>query len=182
MSPASESDLARRAAKGDQAAFAELVRIHQQAVYNVAFRMLGDVHDAEDAAQEAFLRAYKFFDSFDLERPLAPWLKRITLNVCLNHLEAERPDSSLDNDLPPPKDPHPGPEAQTATRQREERIRAEILRLPPRYRAVIELRHFQDMRYDEIAQALKRPLSAVKSDLFRARKLLAERLKDIRGQ
>jgi len=182
MSPAPESDLALRAINGDQAAFAEIVSLHQQAVYNVAYRMLGDVHDAEDAAQDAFLRAYKFFDRFDVDRPLAPWLKRITMNVCLNRLNAEVPASSLDDDLPPPRDPHPGPEAQTATRQREERIRAEILRLPPRYRAVIELRHFQDMSYDEIARALKRPLSDVKSDLFRARKLLAERLKDSRNQ
>ena len=181
MSPAPESELARRAANGDQAAFSEIVRLNQQAVYNVAYRMLGDVHDAEDAAQDAFLRAYKFFDRFDVDRPLAPWLKRITMNVCLNRLNAEVPASSLDDDLPPPRDPHPGPEAQTATRQREERIRAEILRLPPRYRAVIELRHFQDMSYDEIARALKRPLSDVKSDLFRARKLLAERLKDSRN-
>jgi RNA polymerase sigma-70 factor (ECF subfamily) len=182
MFPAPESDLARRAINGDQAAFAEIVRLHQQAVYNVAYRMLGDAQDAEDAAQDAFLRAYKFFDSFDVNRPLAPWLKRITVNVCLNRLDVERPASSLDYNLPPPRDPHPGPEAQTTTRQRGERIRTEILRLPPRYRAVIEMRHFQDMRYDEIARALKRPLSDVKSDLFRARKLLAERLKDIKGQ
>ena len=179
MSSASESELARRAASGDQAAFAEIVRLHQQAVYNVAYRMLGNTHDAEDAVQEAFIRSYRFFDRFDVDRPLAPWLKRIAVNVCLNRIDMEKPVSSLDDDLPPPRDPQPGPEAQTAIHQREERIRAEILRLPPRYRAGIELRHFQELSYDEIARALKRPLSDVKSDLFRARKLLAERLKDI---
>ena len=77
MSSASESELARRAASGDQAAFAEIVRLHQQAVYNVAYRMLGNTHDAEDAVQEAFIRSYRFFDRFDVDRPLAPWLKRI---------------------------------------------------------------------------------------------------------
>jgi RNA polymerase sigma-70 factor (ECF subfamily) len=179
MSSAPDSELARRAANGDQAAFAEIVRLYQQAVYNVAYRMMGNAHDAEDAAQDAFIRAYQFFDRFDSDRPLAPWLKRITVNVCLNRLNARKPASSLDDDLPPPKDPHPGPEAQTADRQREERIRNELSELPPNYRAVIELRHFQDMSYDEIADTLKRSLSSVKSDLFRARKLLAERLKDI---
>lgn len=179
MSSAPESELARRAASGDQAAFAEIVHLHQQALYNVACRMLGNTQDAEDAAQDAFIRAYKFFDRFDVERPLAPWLKRITVNVCLNRINADKPASSLDDNLPPPKDPHPGPEPQTVARLRQERIRGEIVRLPPRYRAVIELRHFQDMGYDEIARTLKHPLNAVKSDLFRARKLLAERLKDI---
>jgi RNA polymerase sigma-70 factor (ECF subfamily) len=179
MSSASERGLAERAAQGDQEAFAEIVRIHQQAVYNVAYRMLGNVRDAEDAAQEAFLRAYRFFDNFDLERPLAPWLKRIAANMCINRMQVEKPTASLDNDLPPPPDPNPGPETQTSDRQREHRIRAEILRLPSRYRAVIELRHFQEMRYEEIASQLNCPLSDVKSDLFRARKLLAERLKDL---
>jgi RNA polymerase sigma-70 factor (ECF subfamily) len=182
MSSAPESELARRAASGDQAAFAEIVRLHQQAVYNVAYRMLRNAFDAEDAAQDAFIRAYQFFDRFDADRPLAPWLKRITVNVCLNRLNAEKPASSLDDNLPPPKDPHPGPEMQTATRQREESIRAAIVRLPPQYRAVIELRHFQELSYDEIARTLKRPLNSVKSDLFRARKLLAERLKDLKHE
>jgi RNA polymerase sigma-70 factor (ECF subfamily) len=182
MSSAPESELARRAASGDRAAFAEIVRLHQQAIYNVAYRMLGNAPDAEDAAQDAFIRAYQFFDRFDTDRPLVPWLKRITVNVCLNRLNAKKPASLLDDSLPPPKDPHPRPEAQTTTRQREERIRAEIVRLPPQYRAVIELRHFQELSYDEIARALKRPLNSVKSDLFRARKLLAERLNDLKHE
>ena len=180
MSSAPERGLALRAAQGDQIAFAEIVQAHQQAVFNVAYRVLGNVRDAEDAAQEAFLRAYRFLDSFDVERPLGPWLKRITLNVCLNRLGARKNVASLDDDLPPPPDPNPGPEAQTSARQQAQRIRREILRLPPRYRAVIELRHFQEMRYEEIARTLDRPLSDVKSDLFRARRILAERLKDLR--
>jgi RNA polymerase sigma-70 factor (ECF subfamily) len=179
MSSAPESELARRAAAGDRAAFAEIVRLHQQAVYSVAYRMLGNVRDAEDAVQDSFLRAYQFFDKFDPDRPLAPWLKRIALNVCFNRLQANRPASSLEENVPPPKDPHPGPEALTAAREREACIRAEILRLSPRYRAVIELRHFHELSYEEIARSLDRPLSVVKSDLFRARKLLADRLKKL---
>ena len=180
MSLASERELAWRAANGDQESFAEIVRLHQGVVYNVAYRMLGNAEDAEDAAQDAFIRAYQFFDKFDLERPLAPWLKRITVNVCLNRIKAVKPASSLDDNLPPPKDPKPGPETQTVTRQGQERIRAAIVSLPPQYRAVIELRHFQELSYDEIAHTLKRPLSGVKSDLFRARKLLAKQLKDMK--
>jgi RNA polymerase sigma-70 factor (ECF subfamily) len=182
MSSAPESELARRAAGGDRTAFAEIVRLHQRAVYNVAYRLLGNARDAEDATQEAFLRAYRFFDKFDPDRPLAPWLKKIAVNVCLDRLNAEPPASSLDDDLSPPQDPRPSPEDLTEARLRGERIHAEVVRLSPRYRAVIELRHFQQLSYDEIASALNRPLSDVKSDLFRARKLLAERLKDISNQ
>lgn len=181
MSSPPERGLALRAAAGDQDAFAEIVRAHQRAVFNVACRLLGNLRDAEDAAQETFLRAWQFFDTFDADRPLAPWLKQIAVNVCLNRLRDVPAASSLDDDLPPPKDPHPGPEAQTANRLRDERIRRAILSLPPRYRAVIELRHFQELRYEEIAQALNRPLSDVKSDLFRARKVLAGWLKDVEG-
>ncbi len=180
MSSPYERGLAQRAAQGDQQAFAEVVRLHQRAVYNVAFRLLGEGRDAEDAAQETFIRAYQHFDRFDLNRPLAPWLKRIAVNVCLNRLERDQPVASLDGGLPPPPDPHPGPEAETVKRQHDQRLRDEILRLPPRYRVVIELRHFQELSYEEIARELDRPLSDVKSDLFRARKLLAERLKDLK--
>jgi RNA polymerase sigma-70 factor (ECF subfamily) len=180
MSSADEHELARRVRQGDREAFGELVRIHQQAVFNVAYRVMADHHEAEDAAQETFIRAYRFFDRFDSNRPLGPWLKRMALNVCLNRLEARKPASALDEEAAPLADGAPGPEAQTVARDRHARIRAELARLPPRYRAVIELRHFQELSYDEIARALRRPLSDVKSDLFRARKMLGEALKDLR--
>lgn len=180
MSSTDDRGLALRVLQGDRTAFGEIVLRHQQAVFNAAYRVVGNVHDAEDAAQEAFIRAYRFFDRYDPERPLEPWLKRIAVNVCLNRLDGRRPIASLDNELAPASDPGPGPEVQAVNQDRARRIRAELVRLPPRYRAVIELRHFQDLSYDEIARELRRPLSDVKSDLFRARKLLAERLKDLR--
>jgi RNA polymerase sigma-70 factor, ECF subfamily len=179
MSSRDERALILLAVQGDHEAFGELVGRHQQAVFNVAYRVLGNVHDAEDAAQDTFIRAYQFIGKFDNSRPLAPWLKRIAVNVCLNRLEAQKPTSTLDDELAPAPDPNPGPEAQIVAKDRQERIRAEMSRLPARYRAVIELRHFQDLSYEETARELKRPLSDIKSDLFRARKLLAERLKDL---
>jgi RNA polymerase sigma-70 factor, ECF subfamily len=172
-----ERSLAKRVLQGDRDAFGDIVRLHQQAVFNTAYHVLGNVHDAEDAAQEAFIRAYRFFDRYDLDRPLAPWLKRIVVNVCMNRIETQKPDSTLDEETTPL--PDPGPELQTLSRVRDETIRYELNRLPPRYRLVIELRHFQDLTYEEIAKELKRPMGDVKSDLFRARKLLAERLKGL---
>ena len=174
-----ERDIVLRVRQGDRDAFAEIVRRHQQAVFNTAYRLLGNVHDSEDAAQETFIRAFQFFDKFDAGRPLAPWLKRIAVNVCINRIEAVKSASSLDDESAPAPDPNPDPEALTVNRARDERIRTELSQLPPRYRIVIELRHFQELSYEEIAAELKRPLSDVKSALFRARKLLAERLKDL---
>ncbi|HUI88826.1 MAG TPA: sigma-70 family RNA polymerase sigma factor [Anaerolineales bacterium] len=180
MFSAQELDLVRRAKQGDREAFGEIVHYHQQAIFNVAYRLLGNIHDAEDATQEAFIRAYRRFETFDPDHSLVPWLKQIVVNICWNHLEQGKSVSPLDDELAPASDPNPGPEALTVHHDRQERIRDELLRLPPRYRLVIELRHFQDLSYEEIAEHLKRPLSDVKSDLFRARRLLAERLKDLR--
>jgi len=175
-----DQSLAERARQGDADAFGELVSRHQAAVFNVAYRLLGIREDAEDAAQEALWRAYRGFGGFDTSRPLAPWLKQIAVNVCLSRLEAWRPEADLpeDDERLPASPAEDDPEQAAQAGELNARLRAEILRLPPRYRAVIELRHFQELSYDEIAAALDRPLSNVKSDLFRARKWLARRLKD----
>ena len=185
---ADERDWLLRAQRGDSAAFGELVRGHQTAVFNVAYRLLGRRQDAEDAAQEAFMRAYRALDRFDVERPFAPWIKRIATNVCYNWLEKERKRTavtaadlrreggepiSLDDIAASPATP----EHALAAAEQTDRVRAALLQLPPRYRVVVELRHFQDLSYAEIAEVVERPLSDVKSDLFRGRKKLAQLLK-----
>ena len=170
-----------RCRRGDRDAFGDLIDRYQRAVFNVAYRLLGNRQDAEDAAQEAFVRAFRALGTFDIARPPAPWLKKIVVNVCLSWLDGAPPAADeLDDETeaaPPAKS---RPEEVAQAKGLERQLRAEIMRLPPRYRAVIELRHFQGLRYDEIAQALQRPLSDVKSDLFRARRMLAERLKDLK--
>jgi RNA polymerase sigma-70 factor (ECF subfamily) len=170
-----EHDLAQRAAQGDREAFGGLVNCHQAGVYNVAYRMLGECRDAEDAAQETFLRAYRAIQTLDPQRPPGPWLKKIAVNVCLNRLE-RRGTLPLEDDASVPG-PDPGPESQTIEREQNRQIRTALLSLPLRYRAIIELRHFQELSYIEMAETLNRSLSDIKSDLFRARKLLAEKLK-----
>jgi RNA polymerase sigma-70 factor (ECF subfamily) len=164
----------------DRNAFTEMIHQSQTAVYNVAYRLMGNAQDAEDATQETFLRAYRFRHTYKTNHPPGPWLKRITVNVCLQRLGKNTPTLSLDEDMIQPHDSRPGPQAQAEEHDVQERVQAELLRLPLRYRAVIELRHFQDLSYEEIAKALSRPLSDIKSDLFRARKLLAERLRDLK--
>jgi RNA polymerase sigma-70 factor (ECF subfamily) len=171
-----ERSLAQRAARGDREAFGELVRGHQAGVYNVAYRMLGERRDAEDAAQEAFIRAFRAIRTLDPDRPPGPWFRKIVLNVCLNRLERREPDDLEDESRLPA--PDPGPESRIAERERSRRIRAALVSLPPRYRAAIELRHYQELSYAEMAETLGRPMSDVKSDLFRARRMLAARLQE----
>jgi len=170
-----ERDLAQYAAQGDREAFGGLVKYNQVGVFNVAFRMMGECREAQDATQETFLRAYRAIRTFDPQRPPGPWLKKIAVNVCLNRLERQG-TLTLDDETTVPS-PDPGPESQTIEREQNRQVRAALLGLPPRYRAAIELRHFQELSYTEMAETLHRPLSDIKSDLFRARKLLADILR-----
>ena len=191
MTLTDEQQLLQQARQKDEtsaAAYGEIVRRYQTAVFNVAYRLLGRRVEAEDAAQEAFLRAYRALDRFDVERPFAPWIKRITTNLCLNWLESAKvkpqilaAELSSEDRLVSLDDwaqPAPSPEQTLVHEEQSTRLHQAILALPPRYRAAIELRHFQELSYDEMAEVMERPLSSVKSDLFRARKMLAEKMKE----
>ncbi|WP_420641200.1 RNA polymerase sigma factor [Candidatus Leptofilum sp.] len=191
MTLTDEQHLLQQARQKDEtsaAAYGELVRRYQTAVFNTAYRLLGRRVEAEDAAQEAFLRAYRALDRFELGRPFAPWIKRITTNLCLNWLESSRAKTQLlaadmsRNDQPVSLDDWaqsaPSPEQTLVRAEQSTQLHQAILALPPRYRVAIELRHFQELSYDEMAAMMERPLSSVKSDLFRARKMLAEKMKE----
>jgi len=120
------------------------------------------------------MRAYDRLQTFDLEREFGPWIRRVAANLCLNYLESRRVTAPLDEERD--ADQTLLPEAVTEVRERSEQIRAALSSLPPHYRVVVELRHYQELSYDEIAKELNIALSDVKSYLFRARKLLAEKL------
>lgn len=172
-----DRDLIIRVRRGETEAFGQLVFRAQAAVFNVCYRLLGERREAEDMTQEAFIRAWERLHTFDVDRPFLPWMRRVAANLCLNHLSARGPDSPELDDERDETDSAFGPALVVEQHERSEVIRAALLALPPRYRIAIELRHFQELSYDEIAQFLDRPLSDVKSDLFRARKMLAEKLK-----
>jgi RNA polymerase sigma-70 factor (ECF subfamily) len=176
MTAPSDRDLILRARRGEADAFGELVTRYQTSVFNVCYRILYERGEAEDLAQEAFLRAYQRLDTFDLERPFGPWIRRVAANLCLNHLSA-RPSAPAQLDEERDADRGDRPDAAYEQREQGEQLRLALASLPPGYRAVVELRHYQDLSYEEIAAALSLPLSDVKSHLFRARKLLAEKIR-----
>jgi RNA polymerase sigma-70 factor (ECF subfamily) len=181
-----DRQLVALALRGRPDAYGELVRRHQSAVYNAIYRLVGDRQEALDLAQDAFVRAYGALESFDTARPFGPWIGRIAVNTALNWLQRRRVptvplargvarETGEDHELPLADDTSE-PERAYLAGERQALLRSAILALPPHYRAVVELRHFQDLSYDQIAAALGVPLSDVKSHLFRARRLLRERL------
>ena len=177
--PPPDRVLVERTRRGETQAYGELVRRYQRSVFNVCYRMMGERRDAEDMAQEAFVRAYQRLDTFDLGRPFGPWIRRVTANLCLNRLQrGSLPRVPLDDEMDMPETSSIGLELRQVRRESAARVRAAVLALPPHYRVVVEMRHFQELSYAEMAAALDLPLNTVRSHLFRARKLLAERLTD----
>jgi RNA polymerase sigma-70 factor (ECF subfamily) len=173
--PASERELIECTRRGECDAYGELVRRHQTVVYNIAYRLVGERQAALDLAQETFVHAYQALASFDATRPFAPWIRRIATNLALNWLERNRVSLvSLESEAEDISSPDHSCEPERAYLELEQTdvVRRAILSLSLRQRAMIELRHFQELSYQDISATLHLPLSDVKSDLFRARQRL----------
>lgn len=168
------------ALQGDQDAFAELVNTYQNAVYNLCYRMLGERTEAEDAAQEAFIRAYMNLQRYDPARSFKTWVLSIASNHCIDRLRRRRLQwLSLDEPLPPNimlSSDEPDPEEATIRDQRSQAIQALLNELSTEYRSAVVLRYWYDYSYAEIADILDTTESAIKSRLFRARQALADKL------
>ena len=171
FSKQSDAYLVTLTLQGNRDAYGALVRRHQTSAYNTARRIVVDSADALDVTQDAFVRAYDALASFDRARPFAPWLHTIVTNLALNFVQRKRPAQSLDAELDT-HDASANPEARALATEQQQRVRAALLQLPPAWRAVVELRHFQELSYQEISDALNIPVSDVKSHLFRARQKL----------
>ena len=174
----SDRSLVTMALGGDKQAYGELVKRYQTSVFNVCYRIMGERLEAEDMTQETFLRAHNRLETYDPDRPFGPWIRRVGANMSLNTLKRRKftlfpLEDELEGSI---QNVAERPELARVQAERSEAIREAILDLPASYRVVIELRHFFDMSYKDIAEAVGLPLSDVKSHLFRARKLLAERL------
>ena len=167
-----------RARSGDHRAFSGLVEAYQTPVYNLCYRVLGNPHDAEEAAQEAFLRAYTRLSSYDPARSFKTWLLSIAHHYCIDRLRRRRltflsldDEPALDTALW--RSSAPTPEDVVMRRERDGDIQALLELLPPKDRSALVMRYWYDLSYDEIAQATATTVSAVKSRLHRAREALA---------
>jgi len=176
ISQANEIELVTRAQDGDRNAFSELVRIHSQGVLNVIYRMCGNMQVAEDAAQETFIQAWLRLQSYRPQSSLRNWLYRIAVNTAINIMRKDKrilPGEIEDMNL---RDSEPGPEALVASAERTEMVQEAVLTLPDASRAVLVLREFEGLSYQEISESLEIPVGTVMSRLNYARKLLKERL------
>jgi RNA polymerase sigma-70 factor (ECF subfamily) len=173
LEPIDDAVLVARCLKGDRAAFEPLVTRYERVLFSVALRLTGDYEDARDATQNAFVRAYEHLESFDPARKFFSWLYRIVVNECLNLRRARRPNEPLVESI---ETQAGGALEAVAQSETHDRIQAALMRLTQEYREVVVLRHFADLSYEEISEALGVPDKTVKSRLFSARKRLAELL------
>ena len=162
-------------------------------VYSTAVRILGNETDAQDIAQEVFLRAYKHYESISQSETAGGWLKTVTRNLCINHLQRYRNRWSMFTDQFSRKgDEGDGeeiilPEDETSTMDldnldRKEIISDALMELPDKQRIPLYLYHFEELSYDEIAKQMKVSLSKIKTDISRGRqalkKVLARTMED----
>ena len=177
-------NLVIRLREGDETAFEEFVTQYERPVYNLALRQLGNPDDAQDAAQEVFLRVYRSVALFRADSRLSTWVYQITVNVCTDMLRkyARHPETSLNDgeeedagrDLP---DETYAPEPLYERTALREQVQAALGELSPEHRQIIVLRDITGLRYDEIAGVLQLSGGTVKSRLYRAREKLASILR-----
>ncbi len=180
-----ESEIVKRARDGDEKAFEFIVKKYQNRVANLIFKIIGDSSVVEDLTQEVFLRVIESLREYKFGSALYTWIYRITVNICIDEIRKRQRSRaySLSDVLSqnPKVEPSYSPVEKTVEqRELRELIEKAISKLPVEYKTVIVLREFEDLPYEEIAKILKISVGTVKSRIFRARKLLAEHLKEYR--
>ncbi|MDA8096878.1 MAG: sigma-70 family RNA polymerase sigma factor [Clostridia bacterium] len=184
-----DRQLILRYRQGDDEACRLLLASYERYVYSLCYRFAGNREDALDLAQEALIKVLLRLDGFQVNRPFKPWLRKVTVNTCLNALRRSYPetvslnqpvgeDLALEDCLP---DTGNDLSARLEWQDSREVLRDAVNRLPPHYRMVTILRHEEGMSYDEIAAATGLPLGTVKTCLFRARRQLRRKLSGIYG-
>ncbi|NLI60518.1 MAG: sigma-70 family RNA polymerase sigma factor [Clostridiales bacterium] len=178
-----ESQLIDKFMDGDLAAFEELVLLFDKKIYNYCLRMTNNPSDAEDLAQEVFIKVYRNLKSFRKDSKFSTWIYRIAHNTCVDNYRRKRfklislnkeEDQQEEMDIP---SPNPLPEEQLVSQEQYKLIKECIAELKPKYKSVIILRDIQSYSYKEIADILDIPIGTVKSNISRARALLREALK-----
>lgn len=175
-----ETGLVRAAQSGDAKAFSEIVRRYQRAVYRVAYALTRNASDADDLAQETFVRAWGAIGRFDLGQPMYPWLSRIVTNLAFSLFRGRkrRPETPLEPLLEAGHQwgVQDDPADHTARSEHDTKLQAAFAELSPEHQAILALRAVDDQSYEEIAQTLGIPVGTVMSRLSRARAELKKHL------
>lgn len=183
----SEQDLIKKAQKGEVEAFEQLIRDYEKRILNYCFRMLGNLSDAEDAAQEVFVKIFRFIGSFNGQSSFSTWLYRIASNVCLDLLRKakRRPQDTVsihqENDDGEEysiaiEDTEPNPYERAQLSEAQQALKKALEQLSDEHRQVVILRDIEGLSYEEIAEAMGTAPGTVKSRLNRARQMLKKLL------
>ncbi len=173
-----EKKLIERVLAGDPEAFSDLMAIHEKQVYNLCLRMTGHPEDAQDLAQEAFLKAWRGLQFYKFESSFSTWLYRLTSNVCIDFLRQQKrraagsltmTDENGEEAELEIMDPAPTPEQQAVSRERKAYIAAALNQLEDEFRLVLMLRVVDELSYEEIGEVLDLKPGTVKSRIARAR-------------
>jgi RNA polymerase sigma-70 factor, ECF subfamily len=174
--------------RGDQDAFAEVIELYKDKVFQICFRMLGNRHEAEDISQEAFIRAYVNIHTFNQKRKFSTWLYRIATNLCIDRIRKKKPDYYLDAEVTGTEGltmysqvaaEGQLPEEEVEEMELQAEIQRQILKLPDKYRSVIVLKYIEELSLQEISEILDLPLGTVKTRIHRGREALRKQLRNM---
>lgn len=181
--------LVQRAKEGDSKAFERLMKKYRKSVYYMILRMVRNADDADDLTQEAFAKAFTSINNFDAKFAFSTWLFRIASNNSIDYVRKKRLTTvSINGDKEGEdggtiqidiKDGALDPEEVQLKQQRHQYLRMALDRIPESFRKLVELRYFDELSYEEIAQHLEIPLGTVKAKLFRSRELIEEEMKKV---
>jgi RNA polymerase sigma-70 factor (ECF subfamily) len=167
--------------KGDQEAFEGIVDLFKDKIYRHCYRMVGNGHEAEDLAQETFLRAYRNISKYNNEFKFSTWIFRIATNLCIDRLRKKKPDYYLDAEVPGTdgatmysqlSSEEPLPEQVVTENERWNELQEEIMKLPEKYRTAIVLKYVEDLSLEEISHIMDIPVPTVKTRIHRGREAL----------
>lgn len=183
--------LVQRAKKGDQQAYAELMGRYKDTIFFMLLKMIKDKDNADDLTIEAFGKAFRNLHQYTPDYAFSTWLFKIATNNCIDFIRRKKEAVSLDRTFEnadgdemtfEPKSDTLNPEEKAIKKQKIKLMRSVVEKLQPRYRTLVELRYFEEKSYEEIAQELDLPIGTVKAQLFRARDLLYQTLKNMQGK
>jgi len=163
-----EQQLIEACLAGREGAFDLVVERHRRQIYQLCYRFVGNHEDASDLSQDVFLRAYRGLKNFRGGSSLATWLYRIGVNVCLNKVAAKKPITEDIDARPHIDTAHESPQDRVLREERAVKVRAAIAQLPPKQRATLVLRMYQELSHEEIAAVLDSSVGAVKANFFHA--------------
>jgi RNA polymerase sigma-70 factor (ECF subfamily) len=182
-----DNDLVRAVREGDSEKYAEIIERYQGKLFVYIFRLVGNREEAEDLLQDVFIKTYRNLNSFDVERKFSSWIYRIAHNEAVNYIKRKslkrfipwESVTSIKDKLESSSSSEEGADERWLRKETSQEVEKAILKLPLKYRQVLTLRYYSDNSYEEISEILGRPVNTVGTLINRAKKKLAEELKEL---